>query len=272
MEYLQSAWPRICGKLKDARHILFLTDYDGTLTPIVPKPEMADLPENMRLLLEALAAEPRFTVGVISGRALKDIREKVGIKDIFYAGNHGLEIQGPGINFINPIARELRPVLQVTGFVLSHLLGSYKGVSIEDKGLSLSIHHRLADERKSKELESVIKTVVNGKDANGQAKIAMGKNTYNIMPAAAWDKGKAITLLMKRCCKKSWKSGLFVMYFGDDLTDEDGFRAINAYGSGLSVLMGETNRLSAANYFLSTPAELGDFMNTLLRQSQRGFY
>jgi len=271
LEHLLSVWPKVAQQLRDARHILLLTDYDGTLTPIVERPELANLSEEARRLLRTLARHHRFTLGVISGRALADLKDKVGISGIIYAGNHGLEIEGPGISFVNPMAEELRPILRIMHYVLSRALGTIKGVLVENKGLSLSIHYRLAEKRRAREIEGIVKQVVGGAEATGQAKITSGKKVYEVRPAVTWDKGKAIKLLMKKYGKGGRKSGLLPMYLGDDLTDEDGFRVIEAYGIGISVFVGEQNQQSTARYFLKSPAEVATFMGTLLEQARKGF-
>lgn len=266
MEHLLSVWPDITKQLKGARYILLLTDYDGTLTPIVQRPELANLPEDVRQLLRNLALHHRFGVGVISGRALADLKEKVGIIGIIYAGNHGLEIEGPGISFVNPVAEELRPLLQVMNHILSQALETIKGVFVENKGLSLSVHYRLADERQTKEVGKIVKQVVGRSEAGRKARITSGKKVYEIRPAVTWNKGKAINLLMKRFGKGDRKGGLLPIYLGDDLTDEDGFRAIEDYGIGLSVFVGEQHQQSSARYFLKSPAEVATFLKMLLEQ------
>ena len=271
MEHFLSVWPKIAKQLKSARRILLLLDYDGTLTPIVERPELANLSESTRLMLEALVQRYDFTVGVISGRALADLKDKVSIPGIIYAGNHGLEIEGPGINFVNPVAEELRPILRVVHYVLSRALRTIRGVLVENKGLSLSVHYRLAKERKATEVERIVKKVVGGAEAAGQAKITSGKKVYEVRPAVTWDKGKAVKLLMKRYGKGGRKSGLLPIYIGDDLTDEDGFRVIENYGSGLSVFVGEEGQDSTARYFLKSPAEVAIFLDLLLEQARKGF-
>ena len=149
MQHLFSVWQEVARRLKAVRRVLLLCDYDGTLTPIVEKPELAILPEKTRELLLALVTQRSFTVGVISGRAMADIRQKVGIENIIYAGNHGLEIEGPGISFINPLAEEMRPVLRLIQQVLNKALSPIRGVFVENKGLSLTIHYRMVEEDKS---------------------------------------------------------------------------------------------------------------------------
>lgn len=271
MEHLLSVWPKVALQLRDARHILLLTDYDGTLTPIVERPELANLTESTRLVFEALARLHKIRVGVVSGRALADLKDKVRIRGIIYAGNHGMEIEGPGISFVNPLAKEFRPILRIVHYVLSRTVGRIRGVIIEDKGLSLSVHYRLVEEAKTEEVKNTFQRIAGGAEVLGKIKITSGKKVYEVRPAVAWDKGKAVKLLMKRYGKGGRKSGLLPIYLGDDLTDEDGFKVIENYGNGLSVLVGEQNQHSAARYFLKSPAEVATFLGILLEQAQRGF-
>jgi len=275
LEHLLSVWPKVAAQLRGARHILLLTDYDGTLTPIVSRPELADLPEGTRRLLRALVRQRRITVGVISGRALADLKDKVSIGGIIYAGNHGLEIEGPGIRFVNPVAEELRPIIRVISNTLSRVVGTIKGVLIENKGLSLSVHYRLAEERAAREVERVVKRVIGTANAAGKTRITAGKKVYEVRPAVAWDKGKAIELLIKKYGKGDRESGLLPIYFGDDLTDEDGFRVVEDYENGIAVFVGEPGQHHpdsiGASYFLKSPAEVAIFLEMLLEQARKGF-
>ncbi|MDD4931756.1 MAG: trehalose-phosphatase [Candidatus Colwellbacteria bacterium] len=271
LEHLLSVWPKVVQQFEDARHILLLADYDGTLTPIVDKPEMADLTEDTRQLIRSLAHQHHLTLGIISGRALADIKDKVGISNLIYAGNHGLEIEGPGISFVNPMAEELKPIIRVMHYFLSRALDSIKGVFVEDKGLTLTIHYRLAEKHRTGEVEEVVKQVAGGAEAMGKTVVTPGKKTYEVRPAISWDKGKAIKLLMKQYGKGGWRSGLLPIYIGDDITDEDGFRAIENYGKGLSVFVGGENQKTIARYFLKSPSEVTEFLDILLKEARKGF-
>jgi trehalose 6-phosphate phosphatase len=268
LEHLLSVWPRIAYQLKHARRIMLLTDYDGTLTPIVERPELAFLPESTGQLLRALSRKHNFTVGVISGRALADLKSRVGISSLVYAGNHGLEIEGPGIRFVSPVAEELRPILRILHYVLDRALSTVRGVLVENKGLSLSVHYRLVDSHKAGEIEDIVKRVAGPVEANGKARITSGKKVFEVRPAVNWDKGKAIKLLMKRYGKGGRRSGLMPIYLGDDLTDEDGFRVIEAYGNGVSIFVGAPTFDSVARYFLKSPREVAIFLETLLGEQR----
>ena len=270
MEHLLSAWRTVAGQLKGARHILLLSDYDGTLTPIVERPELATLPERTRELLRGLSRQRRFTVGIVSGRALADLKDKVGIEGIIYAGNHGLEIDGPGLRFVNPLAEEVRPFFQVVSGVLKLALGTIRGVLIEDKGLTLSVHYRQVAESETKEVKNVFERITTSAQALGKVRTTSGKKVLEVRPAVDWDKGKAIRLLMKRYGRGGRNSGLMPVYLGDDLTDEDGFRVIEKYGNGLSVFIGEEPGESVARYFLKSTEEVAEFLGLLLEDSQRG--
>jgi trehalose 6-phosphate phosphatase len=270
VEHLLSAWPQITEKLKDSGHFLLLADYDGTLTPIVSRPELAELPEEMRHLLETLLHHNRFIIGIISGRALSDLKGKVRIEGMVYAGNHGLEIEGPGIRLVNPVANEMRPVLLIIYQLLSRTLRKIRGVIIENKGLTLSIHYRQVSEEKSREVKSIFDRIVSGAQALGKISITPGKKVYEVRPDVDWDKGKALRLLMKKYGKGGRNSKLVPIYLGDDRTDEDAFRAIEKYENGISVFIGEPTQETAARYFLKSSVEVADFFKILLKTTRRG--
>jgi len=269
LQHLFSVWQEVARRLKAVRRVLLLCDYDGTLTPIVEKPELAILPEKTRELLLALVTQRSFTVGVISGRAMADIRQKVGIENIIYAGNHGLEIEGPGISFINPLAEEMRPVLRLIQQVLNKALSPIRGVFVENKGLSLTIHYRMVEEDKSDEVRNVFERVIATARSLGKVIITTGKKVYEVRPQVDWDKGKAISLLIEKYGKPKVKSELLPIFLGDDQTDEDGFKVIESHG-GISILVGEDTAGSAARYYLKSPSEVDEFLSLLIQPATKG--
>jgi trehalose 6-phosphate phosphatase len=269
LEHLFSAWPGVAEQMRKASHILFLSDFDGTLTPIVERPEMAALTGATRSLLESLIDQPRFTVGIISGRALADLKEKVNIKGLVYAGNHGFEIEGPGLNFVNPLVDEIKPFVRIIRQVLNLAIGTVKGVLVEDKGITLSVHYRQAEEDTAKNIRQLVEHTIKGPVSMGIVKITTGKKVIEVRPAINWDKGKAIRLLMKKYGKGGRYSGLLPVYLGDDLTDEDGFRMIEKYGAGITIHIGEPAN-SCARYYLKSHLEVDRFMEKLLEYAHRG--
>jgi trehalose 6-phosphate phosphatase len=267
MEHLLTAWPKVVEQIRTAKHILFLTDFDGTLTPIVEKPEDAILPDTTRNMLQMLLRQ-KVTIGIISGRALADLKEKVSLPGIIYAGNHGLEIDGPGLFYINPLAEDIKPFFRIIRKVLDLTVGSIRGVFVEDKGIGLSVHYRQVEEGNVGHLKIMVERAVNVPGARGIFKVTAGKKVCEIRPAVNWDKGKAIRLLMKRLSKGGRQSGLLPIYLGDDLTDEDGFKTIEKYGNGITVYIGENHFDSAARYFLRSPDEVALFIAKILEYAK----
>jgi trehalose-phosphatase len=269
LQHLFSTWQEFFKRLKAARHVLLLCDYDGTLTPIAERPELADLSENATQLLQTLAHQSHFTVSVISGRALADLRQRVGIDGIIYAGNHGLEIEGPGIGVVNPLAEEMRPVFHLINQVLNKAMAPVKGVRVEDKGLTVSVHYRMVEEGKSEEVKNIFERVIATARSLGKVRITSGKKVYEVRPAVDWDKGEAIALLIDRYGRTKTKKELLPIFLGDDQTDEDGFKVIEKH-DGISIFVGEKPVHSAARYYLKSPAEVEQFLERLVKPASNG--
>lgn len=261
MEHLLAAWDRVTRQLSEARHILLVCDYDGTLTPIVERPELAELSDKARRLLGALTGKPGFTVAVMSGRSLSDIKDKVRVANIIYAGNHGMEMTGPGLRYVNPEAEESRPIMRLLHKVLTRALATVPGALVEDKGLTLSVHYRMVAPERAGEVKSAVERAVGMTQAVGKIKLTSGKMVYEIRPAVAWDKGKALELLIKKYGRRDKTTA--IIYLGDDRTDEDAFRAIEDYGNSVSVFVGGEKAESRARYFLKSATEVINLLGEL---------
>ncbi|HEX75567.1 MAG TPA: trehalose-phosphatase [Dehalococcoidia bacterium] len=262
MQYLFDAWSKVAHYLKSAKHVLLLCDYDGTLTPIVDRPELAAPPRDTRKSLLKLARNHRYTVGIISGRALADIKSRVEVEGIIYAGNHGLEIEGFGSSFLEPIAEEMRPFFQLLSQVLSATLRGIKGTLVENKGLTLSVHYRSVDDTEEKKVKDAFSKVTDPLHVTGRIRITQGKKVYEIRPPVDWDKGKAIAWLIAKCKEARGKADALPIYLGDDLADEEGFKVIER-NNGISIFVGEEDFQSVARYFLRSPEEVAEFLEML---------
>jgi trehalose 6-phosphate phosphatase len=240
------------------------------LTPIVERPELAEIPESTRRLLDTLAFQRRIILGIISGRALADLKDKVNVSGVIYAGNHGFEIEGPGWSFVNPLAEEIRPFFRAVSQLLTLALESTRGVFVENKGLSLSVHFRQMAEDKAGDMKQAFQKVVDNARMEKNFRVTHGKKVYELRPAVDWDKGKAISLLMKKYGKNG-KDNTLPIYLGDDVTDEDGFRVVGLNGSGIAVYVGDDLSRTAAGYYLKSPLEVVEFLKKLLDFSQRGY-
>jgi trehalose 6-phosphate phosphatase len=262
MQNVLYLWREVARRIRASRRVLLLCDYDGTLAPIVDRPELAELSKKARQLLQFLNAQRKFTVGIISGRGLDDLKERVAIDNIIYAGNHGLEIEGSAVNFINPLAEEVRPVFSLISQVLSKAFQHIKGVLVEDKGLTLSVHYRMVPEEKLDDVKTVFENVISLAQSLKQVKVTLGKRVYEIRPPVDWDKGKAIDLLIVRLNNIAGDASTLPIFLGDDQTDEDGFKVINRY-RGIPIFVGSEPGDTVARYYLSSPQEVEEFLNLL---------
>jgi trehalose 6-phosphate phosphatase len=262
MQYLFDVWGKVAYRLKAANHVLLLSDFDGTLTPIVDRPELAVLPQDIKKLLRKLAKDSRYTVGIISGRALVDLKSKVDLEGIIYAGNHGLEIEGFGSSFLEPIAEEMRPFLQMLNQALAATLRGITGAFVEDKGLTVSVHYRLVDDAEEGRVKDTFRKITDPLHVTGKIRITQGKKVYEIRPPVNWDKGKAVAWFIAKSKEVKGGGGALPIYLGDDLTDEDGFKVIERNG-GISIFVGEESLQSVARYFLKSPEEVARFLKML---------
>ncbi len=229
---------------------LVFLDFDGTLTPIVSSPDMAVLSAEMRSLL--LRLKEVTDIAVISGRSLKDIRERVGIPDIIYAGNHGAEIwDGKGVVVTQSVTSDrglIEDILERLANGTAHIAG----VRIEDKGVTASIHYREVRTGDLADFFDVFFNIVKGNE--DVLRITSGKKVFEIRPRDIWNKGDAVKWI-----SETMKPGRTVLYAGDDTTDEDAYEVLK--GHGISVSIG-TSRSS--DYYLKDQSEMKEFLELLL--------
>ena len=273
MRHLFQCWDEVAERVKQATQILLFLDYDGTLTPITIRPDMAELPPRASELLREISQHNLFKLAIVSGRSLSDIKRLVGLENIAYVGNHGLEIEYPlsysqgrspkPITFVHPIAEEFRPWLRRLEQRLTERLRSVDGVLIENKGLTLSLHYRLAEETALEYIERLFVEAIEAEQATVELQITRGKKVLELRPALGWNKGKAIEWLLK----VYGTAGSLPVFAGDDITDEDGFGVLRRVG-GVSILVGEGSFSSTADYHLDSPEQLHHWLERLLETPQ----
>ncbi len=263
MEHLFQSWQAFSADCRAVSHILLLSDYDGTLTPIVGRPEDAVLPPGVRDKLSDLARKPDFSVGIISGRSMADLKSMAAIGGIYYAGNHGLEIEGPDLNYVSPQAELARAVMKDLAGQLAAALDSIAGVIIEDKGLSLSVHYRLVKEEEQDVVAGTFQRVTSPLADEGKIKITSGKKVMEVRPPIDWHKGKAVESIRREIMSLLKLERVLTVYLGDDTTDEDAFKVLHR-PEGWSVFVGRENPSPAADYFLNSVEEVEEFLSRLL--------
>lgn len=207
--------------------ILFL-DFDGTLSPIVKNPEEAFVPEKARAWLERLSRDKDLKVAVVTGRSLKDIRKRVGLKNIIYASNHGMEVYYGGRFLLRKGARYKKPLKQLEKELLQEL-SEIPNIHVENKGLSLAVHLRRATKQHRMEAVRAVRRAVGPWLKRYGLRLAGGKMLLEVRPLV-WDKGRAVLWLWKRLAPES-----LPVYIGDDVTDEDAFSALRPYGITIRV-------------------------------------
>ena len=256
MKYLFSSWAKISPQIQKSPLTFLFFDYDGTLTPIVATPELAKISPAVRNSLKKLKKDPRFKLAIISGRSLANVKKMVGIKGIVYAGNHGLEIEDRA-NLFHRVGgiNSTYAVEQVTS-KLNKALADIKGVIVEDKGCTLSVHYRLVKPAKRILVKRAFSRIVAPYVLSRKLKSSAGKMVLEVRPGIEWDKGKAVLCLLKK-----YKRALPI-HIGDDVTDEDAFKAIK--GKGISIFVGPRKIKSKADYFLKNTSEVKLFIERML--------
>ncbi|MDD5691805.1 MAG: trehalose-phosphatase [Candidatus Omnitrophica bacterium] len=259
MRYLLDDLDKIKDKLRGRDLLLFL-DYDGTLSPIAATPDKSVFSEGMRGSLKKLTGQPRCRIAVISGRGLENIKKKVGLKDIIYSGNHGLEIEGPQLRYKAAVSPLYKKAIGEIKDSLTAGLSKIKGAIIEDKGLSLSLHYRLVRKNDIPALKNILRRTVTDHPAKKRVMVRPGKMVFDIRPASGLDKGKVALWLLARESFRRRGRKVIPIYIGDDSTDEDAFAALK--GKGITVCVGG-ERKSSAQYYLKDTGQVRFFLRRL---------
>ena len=250
----------------DSRQPAVFLDYDGTLTPIVDRPQDAVISDSMRDAVRRLAE--RATVCVVSGRDRPSIDQWMDIDGLVVAGSHGFDIGGHRDGTVRHDAvTGIEDLLSTVTDRLNAEVGSIAGAVIEPKRFSVAVHYRLVTPTQRPSVTAVVDTLLD--EYPDQLKVTPGKMVYEIQPKVDWDKGKAVQYL-RRALGVEGKE-FVALYLGDDITDEDAFTALkesdNALGIGVIVAdlrdPEQADRATAADFVLESTAEVQQFLNAL---------
>lgn len=253
---LFDALAEIGDRLATAAHVLLCLDFDGTLTPFVEDPSRVFLAEDTRRVLRALSQVESVVPVVFSGRALADLKARVDLPGVICVGNHGLEISGPGLYFIEPGAAMFRPSLEELSAQLTSQLRAVPGAAVEEKGLTLSVHYRQVARGRWDEVCRLVHAAL--ANASHPFLLTAGSMVYEIRPRVYWTKASAVTWLQQRL----GEDDLLTIYLGDDFTDEEAFAAIH---DGVTIKVGEAP-VTAAMFHLDEPAEVHAFLEWLFQR------
>jgi trehalose 6-phosphate phosphatase len=227
---------------EDPAHTALFLDVDGVLAPIVPRPEDARVPEQTRAELRRLNRKYAL-VACISGRAGDDARRIVGVPELTYVGNHGLELEPESDTW----AERLRA-----------FLGTVEWEELEDKHLSVSLHYRNVDDEAAARAD--LETVAESARAAGFL-ARFGRKVLEVLPPLEANKGTAVRrLLIEHELGRA-------LYAGDDATDLDAFRALSGTALGVRVAVasdeGPVQLREEADIVVPHPRALLDLLRRL---------
>lgn len=243
------------------RPMLVLLDFDGTLCEFQPEPAMVWLRGSRRDALRQVMSRERVTAGFVSGRRLADLRERVGLAgDMWFAGLHGLEIEGFGRRFVHERVEEARGLLGLLARALRAQTADLPGVLIEDKELSLALHVRKAHPDDKIKADAAFLRMALPHIDDGTLRLMPGSNVSELLPNIPWTKGDAVRWIAAAERERRGEDPCAI-YLGDDVTDEDAFTAVGEDGA---IMVGP--RPSRVPVRLENPAAVEAFLSELARR------
>lgn len=255
MKVVWSVWPALRKRLRLSKQKLLILDFDGTLTKIAKNPHDVVLEQKTIEVLTALSESPFYRLAIVSGRSLKNLKSFFHFKNVVYAGNHGLELEGDNLLLPQKAkkAKKLEALVWLLGEKLKEDFSKVPGVMIEDKNYTLSLHYRNI----SREHAPFFKQEVDRfrkQYAHWPLMWREGKKVWEVRPGVKWDKGEAALYLAKKMPKA------LPIVIGDDTTDEDMFKALRY--RGVTIRVGRSKN-SFAEYYLKSSRDVRVFLEEL---------
>lgn len=237
-------------------------DFDGTLSEIVNDADSARLADGAADALTSLSAH--CPVAILSGRDLADVRERIGLPGLWYAGSHGFELTGPdGRHHQNTEAAASIPVLAEAAAALADQLGDIPGVAVEHKRFGVAVHYRNAARDRVGEVSAAVRSA--GRRTG--LRVTTGREVIELRPDVDWDKGRTLRWVLDYIRDNEGSGQLLPIYLGDDITDEDAFDAVA--DDGIAILVRHSDdgdRATAAHYALDDPDRVREFTERLARR------
>ncbi len=237
-------------------------DFDGTLSEIVNNPDTARLVDGAAEALTSLSAS--CPVAILSGRDLADVRERIGLPGLWYAGSHGFELTGPdGAHHENAEAAASVPVLAEAAAALADQIGAIPGVVVEHKRFGVAAHYRNAARDRVGEVAAAVRST----GQRTALRVTTGREVIELRPDIDWDKGKTLRWVLDYIRDNDGGGPLLPIYLGDDITDEDAFDAVA--DDGIAILVRHSDdgdRATAAHYALDNPDRVREFTERLAQR------
>ncbi|XP_039122657.1 probable trehalose-phosphate phosphatase F [Dioscorea cayenensis subsp. rotundata] len=265
----------------NGKNIALFLDYDGTLSPIVDNPDLAVMSPAMRAAVHSVAKN--FPTAIISGRSRDKVYEFVGLKELYYAGSHGMDIVGPvrecfslddhpncirstdtqgnEVNLFQP-ANEFLPMIDEVFKSLVEITKGINGAKVENNKFCVSVHYRLVNEKSWSEVACCVENVLKGYP---RLRLTHGRKVLEVRPVIDWNKGKAVEFLLESLGLSN-SDDVLPIYVGDDRTDEDAFKVLREGNRGFGILVSSNPREETnAFYSLRDPCEVMSFLKSLVK-------
>ncbi|KAJ9553322.1 hypothetical protein OSB04_017367 [Centaurea solstitialis] len=295
-----TSFDHIINNAKGKRIALFL-DYDGTLSPIVDNPDHAFMSDAMRAAVKNVAKD--IPTAIISGRSRVKVHEFVGLRELYYAGSHGMDIMGPARpadnhtdaiisgkegeegNLFQP-ASEFLPMINQVFTSLVEITKDIKGAKVENNKFCVSVHYRNVDEKSwptiAQYVHDILKQYPRLRLTHGRKVQNLGFSCgiYVLLSFELMVKAHGDDQVLEVRPVLKWDKGKAVeflleslglgdcddvvpIYVGDDRTDEDAFKLLREGGRGFGILVSSAPKESSAFYSLRDPSEVMEFLKLL---------
>jgi trehalose-phosphatase len=245
-------------RIQSADWVSLFLDFDGTLVPIASDPMEPQLDADTAETLKLIATRGFLVTTIISGRAVEDLYCRVRLQGLIYAGNHGLEIFGHNLRFVEPLASSLRGRLEALCGELATELRSVEGALVEYKGLTASVHYRVVAKSDVPEIQAAVYGAVARHPT--QFQVNKGRKVFEIVPRTNWHKGTAVRWINSNLGEKP----AFSIYLGDDTSDEDAFSVLP---DAITIKVGGVP-VTSARYQLPDPTAVHEFLLWLAIQER----
>jgi trehalose 6-phosphate phosphatase len=243
--YLFGAWNEITERIRNAKILALLLDFDGTLVRLQRRPMDVRVSARTKQLLERLSRHPLLFVAIVSGRRRDDLQTRIGIETLHYVGLHGAEAEGTNTK----ISKSAGKILALAKRRAQGQIATMPGMRIEDKGLSFAVHYRSAAAPVARAAKSSLLKLV--APLQHSLKMFEGAMVWEVLPNEIPGKGAAARVLLTELPK-----GTPAIYIGDDGTDESAFRALR---DQITIRVGKA-RKSDAKYYLRNTSEVIHFL------------
>ncbi|HEV3026622.1 MAG TPA: trehalose-phosphatase [Planctomycetota bacterium] len=249
---LFDTWTTFARRLRGA-NVCVLCDYDGTLAPLASGPGPAPLPAETWKQLQRLSALKRVTLGFLSGRSVNQLRGLVQIENAWYSGLYGHEIRNPqGLERRWYTRKEARRLAALAD-ALDRDLASVPGVRVEREGGGLAVHYGQVDPERIRAVQDAV--LRHWKAAGQGLRLLPASGHLDVLPSEQRTKGTAVRFILGKI-----RGGVLPVYFGDDRTDWEAFRALRT--RGISIGVGDVSS-AHLHYRVQDPASVGKALHRI---------